>query len=202
MAGDRSPIRLETERLLMHLPGPEAAPRMVHYYEQNRAHLTPWEPPLPRAMFTQSFWQQRLTQNQDEYVSGQSMRLVVREKDEPTGRVLGLVNLTQFVRGAMMACTLGYSLAEDAVGQGFMTEALRGATGHAFSHFGLHRILAHYMPVNERSGAVLRRVGFQIEGYAREFVFINGAWRDHILTSLLNPAPVTPEYLASPKRKA
>ncbi|MSP25996.1 MAG: GNAT family N-acetyltransferase [Myxococcales bacterium] len=196
-----SPLSLETERLHMDLPGSDAAPRMVDYYERNRAHLTPWEPPFARPIFTQTFWQQRLSQNQDEYVTGQSLRLVLRRREAPRGPVVGLANFTQFVRGASMSCTLGYSLDHEAEGKGLMTEALRAATTHVFQHFALHRIMAHYIPTNQRSGAVLRRVGFVVEGYAREFVYIDGAWCDHILTSLLNSTPVTPDYLTTPRRR-
>lgn len=192
---DSSPLLLHTERLLLHLPGPEAASRMVHYYETNRAHLTPWEPPFPKGMFTPSFWHHRLSQNQQEYVSGQSLRLVLRKREEPNGPIVGLANFTQFVRGALMACTLGYSMSEREQGQGLMEEALRRALRHLFDEVGMHRVTANYMPVNERSGRLLRKLGFSVEGYARDFIFINGAWRDHILTSLVNPRPLVPDYL-------
>ncbi len=194
---DDSPLTLTTERLVLHLPGPEVASRMVSYYETNRAHLTPWEPPFPKGMFTNSFWQHRLSQNQQEYVSGQSMRLVVRLRDDPRGAVVGLANFTQFVRGAFMACTLGYSIDHDAQGKGMMAEALRRAIRHVFDELGMHRVMANYMPINERSGRLLRRLGFTVEGYARDYIFINGAWRDHLLTSLVNERAPLPDYLAS-----
>jgi len=194
---DSSPLFLQTERLLLHLPGPEAASRMVHYYESNRAHLTPWEPPFPKNMFTNAFWQHRLSQNQQEYVNGQSMRLVLRRRNEPTGPILGLANFTQFVRGAFMACTLGYSMDEDAQGQGHMEEALRRALRHVFDHFGMHRVMANYMPKNERSGRLLKKLGFAVEGYARDYIYINGTWCDHVLTALVNDRATVPEYLTS-----
>jgi ribosomal-protein-alanine N-acetyltransferase len=94
-----------------------------------------------------------------------------------------------------MACTLGYSLAEEAQGKGLMHEALTVALRHTLENLKMHRVQANYMPINERSARLLRRLGFQVEGYARDYIFINGAWRDHILTSLINEAAVLPEYL-------
>ena len=65
-----------------------------------------------------------------------------------------------------------------------------------FQELRMHRIMANYLPTNERSGSLLRRLGFKVEGYARDYIYINGAWRDHILTSLVNDDPVLPDYIA------
>jgi ribosomal-protein-alanine N-acetyltransferase len=47
--------------------------------------------------------------------------------------------------------------------------------------------MASYLPHNQRSGKLLKRLGFVVEGYARDYLLINGLWQDHILTSLTNP---------------
>lgn len=195
MAVDESPVVLYTERLILHIPGAEAAARMVSYFETNRGHLKPWEPPFPPGLFTNPFWQRRLSLNQEEYRDGLSMRLVLTGRNDPDGPVLGMANFTQFVRGAFMCCTLGYSLDMDAQGEGLMSEALRAAIHHIFDTLSMHRIQANYLPSNERSGRLLRGLGFNVEGYARDYLFIDGEWRDHILTSLSNTQPMLPEYL-------
>ncbi len=192
-----SPIILDTERLSLYIPGPEAAERVVRYFETNRAHLTPWEPPFPTGMFTPVFWRKRLVIHQQEYREGRTMRLAMVPKKQLNADLLGFCNFTQFVRGAFCACTLGYSLAEQAQGQGYMTEALRAAIAHMFQELGFHRVMANYIPTNERSGKLLRRLGFVVEGYARDYLFINGSWRDHILTSLTNPKAPLPAYLST-----
>ena len=87
---------------------------------------------------------------------------------------------------------LGYGLAERAQGKGVMTEALRTVCAWAFDELRLHRLSANYMPSNERSGAVLRRLDFAVVGYARDYLFINGAWRDHVLTQLVDPRNRSP----------
>ena len=110
----------------------------------------------------------------------------------PDGPVVGLANFTQIVRGAFMACSLGYSIDEDRQGQGLMRETLEHAIAYVFDELGLHRVQASYLPTNERSGGLLRRLGFVVEGYARDYIYINGAWRDHVLTARTNPRGGTP----------
>ena len=105
---------------------------------------------------------------------------------------MGSVGLTQIVRGPAQRCSLGYGLDAEAEGQGYMTEALRAVIAHAFETLKLHRVEASYMPTNERSGRVLRRLGFTVEGFARDYVCLNGRWQDHILTALSNPADQAP----------
>jgi ribosomal-protein-alanine N-acetyltransferase len=68
-----------------------------------------------------------------------------------------------------------------------MREALGAAIDHAFGVLQLHRIEANYRPENERSGALLARLGFERIGYAPRYLFIDGEWRDHVQTQRLNP---------------
>ena len=90
------------------------------------------------------------------------------------------------------------SIDEDEQGKGLMYEALRAGIEHVFGTMGMHRIAAGYLPTNERSGRLLRRLGFQVEGYARDYLFIHGRWRDHILTSLLSDKTIEPYYPRQP----
>ena len=66
-----------------------------------------------------------------------------------------------------------------------MHEALSAVCSHAFGALDLHRLMANYQPSNERSAEVLRKLGFSIEGFARDYLFLSGQWRDHVLTSLV-----------------
>jgi ribosomal-protein-alanine N-acetyltransferase len=70
-----------------------------------------------------------------------------------------------------------------------MREGLEASIQHVFSVVGLHRVQASYRPTNERSGALLRRLGFDVEGYARDYICLDGAWRDSIVTARRAPTP-------------
>ena len=69
-----------------------------------------------------------------------------------------------------------------------MPEILEAALEYVFNTVGSHRVMATYMPSNERSAAVLQKLGFQQEGLAKSYLKIAGRWEDHILTSKINPA--------------
>ncbi|MFH8370482.1 GNAT family N-acetyltransferase [Streptomyces sp. NPDC018031] len=96
-----------------------------------------------------------------------------------TGAILGGVNINDIVRGALQSGTLGYTAYSSTTGRGYMTEGLRLVIRHAFDGLGLHRLEANIQPDNTPSRNLVRRLGFQREGYSAAFQFINGAWRDH-----------------------
>ena len=68
-----------------------------------------------------------------------------------------------------------------------MREALLATNNFMFDVMRMHRIMANHRPENERSARLLQRLGFTREGLARDYLYIDGAWRDHVLTSLVNP---------------
>ena len=182
---------LFTTRLRLWIPAPEDAPALLRYHEDNREHLMRWSPPVPPDLYTLAYWQSRLGRNRRDYVEDRALRLVLSWRSEPGG-VIGTCSFTELARGSFQACTLGYELDQNEQGKGLMTEALGAAIEFVFGTLRLHRIMASYMPTNERSGALLRRLGFTVEGYARDYLFINGAWRDHIMAALTNPSPIIP----------
>jgi ribosomal-protein-alanine N-acetyltransferase len=82
---------------------------------------------------------------------------------------------------------LGYSIDAAHEGRGLMREALEAVLADAFGRLGLHRVQANVRPENARSLALLARLGFEREGLAREYLFIDGAWRDHVMTARRAP---------------
>lgn len=158
---------------------------MASFRQENRFFLEPWEPKRPAEFFTVPFWYSQSRASQREFREGMSLSLTVFSRDEQ--EILGVCNYTNIVRGTFQACHLGYALAEKHQGKGIMFEALGLGNRYVFEELGLNRIMANYLPWNDRSGKLLARLGFVTEGRARRFLMINDKWEDHILTSLLNP---------------
>src|SRR5262245_15298496 len=182
------PVDLRTARLVLWQPGPEAAERYLRFYADNWDHLKPWSPPRPDDFLTLAYFERRLAQSRVDAAAGRSLRLALSRIDDPVRRVIGVVNLNEIVRGALQQAFVGYDLDARDQGQGLMTEGLTATCRYAFDALRLHQLSANYMPSNERSAAVLRRCGFQVVGYVRDYLFVDGAWRDHVLTVLHDPA--------------
>ncbi|UBU14566.1 GNAT family N-acetyltransferase [Nonomuraea gerenzanensis] len=96
-----------------------------------------------------------------------------------TGAIVGRANVNNIIRGTHQSAMIGYSAYASTLGRGYMTEGLGLLVGHAFGEMGLHRLEANIQPDNAASLRLIKRVGFQREGYSPNFQFIDGAWRDH-----------------------
>ena len=122
-------------------------------------------------------------------------------RDDPDGPVVAMASLTGVMRGPLQSCYLGYRMGSRHQGRGLMREACEAVIAHAFGPMQLRRVQANYVPVNERSANLLRRLGFVVEGYARDYLYIDGRFRDHVLTSKTNPDwPAERAPSASPRR--
>ncbi len=177
---------LETERLLLAPAAPELAPAQLAYYSRNEGHLAPWEPIWPSDFLTPAYWEKATRRAVEDARADRAHRFVAFRRDDPV-RMVASVNLSNLVRGVFAAAHLGYSVDAAEQGRGVGTEAVGAVVEFAFQTLRLHRVMANYQPVNERSARLLRRLGFEREGFARDYLFIAGAWRDHVLTAKNNP---------------
>jgi [ribosomal protein S5]-alanine N-acetyltransferase len=100
-----------------------------------------------------------------------------------TGAVVGLVSLELDPHGHG---ELGIMLRRDCWGRRFATEVCTLMLDFAFQSLALHRVQATCCVDHPASPAVLDRLGFHREGRLREFLRINGRWRDSYRYSILD----------------
>ena len=74
---------------------------------------------------------------------------------------------------------------KDAWGHGYGTEATRLMLAHAFTNMGLHRVGLAVFAFNERAIRSYEKVGFVVEGRAREAIYRDGRYWDEIDMSVL-----------------
>lgn len=177
---------IQTERLVLRPARPDEAAEVARYYRDNDEHLRPWSPPGAPVQLTTEYWAEQLQRWEEDLAAGRAYRFYLFKRAAPRS-VIGSLGLTNIVRGPLQQCFLGYTLDASEQGHGYVTEAVEAAVRFAFDELRLHRVSANYMPENARSGRVLRRCGFRVEGYAYDYLYIAGRWADHILTARTNP---------------
>ncbi|WP_331253861.1 MULTISPECIES: GNAT family N-acetyltransferase [unclassified Modestobacter] len=158
----------------------------------NEAWLLPWEPS------TGLTWSQRHTPAAYRAMRraasrrarvGTSLPFTVRYE----GRLAGQVTVDNVVRGALRSGSLGYWVDQAVAGRGAASLAVALVCDHAFGPVGLHRLQADIRPENGPSRRLVERLGFRQEGLFRDYLDIDGAWRDHLGYALLageNPGGV------------
>ena len=95
------------------------------------------------------------------------------------GELAGVINVNEIVRGGFRSAYLGYYALAPYGGQGYMREGLRLVIQRAFRRYALHRLEANIQPANRRSIALVKSLGFRLEGFSPRYLKINGRWRDH-----------------------
>jgi ribosomal-protein-alanine N-acetyltransferase len=121
--------------------------------------------------------------------TGTELRSYIRSKTSPTsigyfvwsgeGELVGVINLSEIVRGQFQSAYLGYYAFSPHQRKGYMRLALAAVVQRAFFTYGLHRVEANIQPRNRASRALVQSIGFQQEGFSPRYLKILGRWRDH-----------------------
>jgi ribosomal-protein-alanine N-acetyltransferase len=96
-----------------------------------------------------------------------------------TGAIAGYVMINNIVMRAFRCGYLAYAAFTPGAGRGYLTEGLDLVVRYAFTELGLHRLEANIQPGNQPSRNLVKRLGFRLEGLSPDYLFIDGAWRDH-----------------------
>ena len=163
------------------------APALAAAYVRNREHLGRWDPVRPESFFT--------AEGQTAHISE---RLALEGQGlfanftliGPGGDVVGRANLQNIIRGTMQGGTLGYWIDHGHLRRGLARASVEFLEEQALG-LGLHRLEAGTMVENVASQRVLEACGYEQYGLAPKLLFLNGAWRDHVLfQKLLHDRPL------------
>ena len=177
-----------TARMTLRSLEPGDRAEFVRMHEVSADFLAPWIPARPPG----STWHDLFDLELDKAGRDNHARMALVA---PDGRIAGLFNLGEIVRGFFQSAYAGWRMNVEFAGQGYATEGLSALLDHAFSGQGLalHRVQANIIPTNERSIRLAERVGFRREGLALKYLKIADVWQDHAMF-----AKVVEEHTAAP----
>ena len=143
----------------------------------------PWEPTWPADDLTRASFRRRIKRYCDDQRGDLAYAFFVFRKCDNV--LVGGLTLANIRRGCAQACSLGYWMGAAYARQGHMTAAVNSVVPFAFGTLKLHRIEAACIPANVASVRLLEKTGFQREGFARQYLCIDGVWQDHLLYAKL-----------------
>ena len=176
-------VRLEAPRI--HLRPPRAGDwqEWAALRAESREFLKPWEPTWPADALDRGAFNRRLRRQAAEWRNDEGFSFLTFTNTDDT--LVGGLGITNVRRGVAQMASIGYWTGSPFVRLGYMTEAVQAALEFAFTQLGLHRIEAACIPANLASKGLLQKIGFRAEGEARNYLRINGQWRDHLLYAIL-----------------
>ena len=180
---DMRRLRLMNERVYLRAPQSGDWKEWAELRRMSRSFLTPWEPTWSQDNLSKSSFREKLRVYRMDWRHDVSYSFYAFSRSDD--RMLGGITLGNVRRGAAHMGTIGYWMGEIHSGKGYMTEILSSVIDYAFDELALHRLEAACLEHNEASKAVLKKVGFQVEGHARGYLRIDGKWQDHTTFSLL-----------------
>jgi len=182
-----SRVSLHSDRLVL-IPGePTDALEIYELMATNHAYFGYWNPVVDHSLLSAEYALQLLDSERQAWARGEGLRFWIRLRLAPS-TLIGWVKIDALTAGAFHSGRVGYSIAKAHHRRGYMQEALRTVKRWLFaSQVNLHRLQASVLPENLASLRVLRHCGFEDIGLARDYLWVRGAWRDHLITQCVNP---------------
>ena len=178
-----NPPTLRGKRIYLRVPQLSDWAEWARLRAASRDFLIPWEPTWLEDELTKSAFRRRLRRYTRDSRDGVGYAFFIFSKADDT--LLGGITLSNVRRGVTQSCSVGYWMGEKYAGRGMMQDAVKTSFSFVFDELGLNRLEAACLPNNEASTTVLLKTGFLKEGYARQYLRINGKWRDHLLFAIL-----------------
>src|SRR6516225_5127476 len=178
---------IDGDRVVLRQPAMSDFAEWAALRERSRDFLKPWEPIWPADDLTRGAFRRRLKRYAEDQRSDQAYSFFIfRNTDDA---LVGGITLSNVRRGVAQAGSIGYWIGEPYARQGLMSKALRVLIPFSFTSLRLHRLEAACITTNVASIKLLEKSGFQREGYARQYLCINGMWQDHLLYARLKDDP-------------
>ena len=179
-------LQYETQRLILKIIGPDYARDVLQFYLDDKELFERYEANRSPNFYTEEHQHTILQVEYGLTLKMQQIRFYVFLKDKPS-QLIGTVCLYQVSRIYSHA-ELGYKFSSKFHHKGYASEAVEKLIDIAFMELNLHRLTAHVQETNHPSIRLLENLGFKKEGICRDYLYLHGAWRNHIQYSLITPS--------------
>ena len=155
-------------KILLEAPSARHAEELIAAVRRSRRLHGPWaNAPSTRAQYRDFLERSRTPSRISRFV---------RTGD---GELAGVVNVSEIVLGSFCSAYLSYYALDPHQRRGYMRAGVSAMIQLAFREYRLHRLEANIQPENAPSIALVRGLGFELEGYSPRYLKIAGRWRGH-----------------------
>lgn len=169
-------VKLKSKNLVLKSFTVDCTEELLDYYNRNKDHLRDYEPTRDNSFYTYESQKDLILEGYKNLMNGTGIDLGIYKDD----RLIGKVKISNIVYGVFKSGIVGYSIDKEYQGKGYMQEALKTVLKYAEEELELHRLEASVLTDNVKSKAVLLKCGFKEIGLNEKYLYINGAWRDHV----------------------
>lgn len=169
-------VKLKSKNLILKSFTPDCTEEILDYYNRNKEHLRDYEPTRDNSFYTYEVQKDLILEGYKNLMSGTGVDLGIYNND----KLIGKIKISNIVYGVFKSGIVGYSIDKEYQGKGYMQEALKTVLKYAEEELELHRLEASVLTDNVKSKTVLLKCGFKEVGVNEKYLFINGAWRDHV----------------------
>lgn len=173
-----------TERLIITQADVSLAEERLLYYTENRKYFEEYDPHVCDANLTLEKQTAILTHEEKLMLSNRGLFYYFFLRED-TDHIAGTLSFSN-IRPIPHSCaSFGYDLSHELWGQGYAFEACERMLRELTDTTTIHRIESRIRVGNDRSAALAEKLGFKKEGILREYAMIQGAYRDHMLYSII-----------------
>jgi len=151
---------------------------------KSRHFLAPFEPSWSELDLTRHAFEDRVRNSQREARRGSEFSFLLFDTSSSNECLIGGLTLSNVRYRAARHANLGYWMGVEYAAKGQMSRAVGLCLPFAFEYLNLRRLHAACLPHNLPSRKVLENNGFMEEGFAEQYLQIDGEWRDHVLYGL------------------
>ena len=169
-------VHMKGNRITIRNFTPADAEELTNYYIRNKEHLREFEPARDNSFYEVDVQRKILIESYKQLMVGTGMDLGIYLKD----KLIGKIKVSNIVHGVFKSAFIGYSIDKEHEGKGYMKEAVLLVEKYCKQYLDLHRLEASVLVDNIKSKRVLLKSGFEEIGINKEYLYINGKWRDHI----------------------